>query len=98
MEKKKLEQLEEFKKTVSAMFQNCEAIHRFDRSVYISAYGEKAVLFVEDICEAMPDTSKPNVAIQSALNIAYDKGFEDCMLMVISIMERTILNGEASFS
>lgn len=98
MEKKKIEQLEEFKKVITSMFNNCEAIHRFDRSVYISAYGEKAVLFVEDICECMPDVKKPNVAVQSALNIAYDKGFEDCMLMVVSLMERTILNGEASFS
>lgn len=98
MENTQLKQLEEFKKTIDSMFSNCEAIHRFDRSVYVCAYGEKAVSFVEDICEEMPNVDRPNVCIQSALNIAYDKGFEDCILMVTSIMERTISNGEASFT
>ena len=98
MENTQLKQLEEFKKIIVTMFKNCESIHNFDRAVYVKAYGEYAVSVVEGICESMPDVDKPNVKVQSALNIAYDTGFSDCMKMVVSIMDRTILSGEASFT
>ncbi len=90
--------MEEFKRIISRLFANSQAIMDFDRKVYVKAYGEKAVSFVEVNAEAMPDTDNPNMRIQSMLNIAYDQGFRDCIEMTVRAMENTCGYDEQSFS
>lgn len=76
----------------------CQSITSFDHNVYVDAYGLDAVAFIENTCEAMPDTSNPNNRIAAMLNIAYDKGFNDACQIVINVMtEWGVLDG-CSFS
>lgn len=76
----------------------CRGITSFDRNVYINAYGLDAVAFIEDTCEAMPDTSNPNNRIAAMLNIAYDKGFNDACQIVINVLIDWGVLDERSFS
>lgn len=79
----------EFKNQIENLFSNCIRITDFDRRVYVQAYGETAVSVIEKQAEVMPDTDNPNMRIQAMLNIAYDKGFNDCIEMVVRCMENT---------
>lgn len=90
--------MEDFKKIIAQLFNNCQSIMDFDRTVYCRAYGEDAVCYVERISEIMPDTDNPNMRIQAMLNIAYDQGFKDCVSMVIRAMENTCGYDEESLS
>jgi hypothetical protein len=68
-----------------------KCITDFDRCVYVNAYGSEAVGFIEATCEQMPDIENPNNRIGAMLNIAYDKGFDDCYQMILNvIMERGV--------
>lgn len=69
------------------MIENAMSITDFDRRVYVTAFGEKAVSTVEQNAELMPDTDNPDFALQAMLNIAYDQGFKDACMMIVRVME-----------
>lgn len=81
---------------------NAQRIIDFDRVVYSAMYSDEAVDTVQKLCEYMPDINTENCneyRIQSMLNIAYDKGFEDCILMVCRYLDRLgVFSDEISFS
>ena len=58
---------------------NALAISISDRQMQVMRYGEELVSFVEKQSEFW---GKPEHHIQNSLNIAYDKGFTDCVEMV----------------
>lgn len=67
------------------MLNNALAISEYDRSVYCKRYGEDAVAIIERQAEIL---AEPNHNIQAMINIAYDKGFVDCVEMVKRILCR----------
>lgn len=67
------------------MLNNALAISEYDRSVYCKRYGEAKVAFLELQAEIL---AEPEHHIQACLNIAYDKGFTDCVEMVKRILCR----------
>ena len=71
-----------------------KCITDFDRCVYVNAYGSDAVGFIEATCEQMPDVDNPNNRIGAMLNIAYDKGFDDCYQMILNVMKEWGVNVE----
>lgn len=58
---------------------NALAISTADRQMQVMRYGEELVSFVEKQSEFW---GEPEHHIQNSLNIAYDKGFVDCVEMV----------------
>lgn len=73
--------------TINRMIENAMKITDFDRRIYVTAFGEKAVSTVEKNAELMPDVDNPDFALQSMLNIAYDQGFKDACMMIIRVIE-----------
>lgn len=67
------------------MLNNALAISEYDRAVYCKRYGEDKVSFLELQAEIL---AEPEHHIQACLNIAYDKGFTDCVEMVKRILCR----------
>lgn len=66
--------------------ENALSIGRFDRRVYVEAFGEKAVQTVENQCEYIPDVKFQEFHIQAMINIAYRKGFDDCCELALRML------------
>ncbi|MBE6771001.1 MAG: hypothetical protein E7547_02495 [Ruminococcaceae bacterium] len=64
---------------------NARIISDYDRSVYVERYGEDRVSFIEYQSEIL---AEPGHNIQACLNIAYDKGFVDCIEMIGRCLSR----------
>lgn len=75
---------------IDKMLSNALVISEFDRSVYVKRYGEDRVAFIELQAEVL---AEPDHNIQACINIAYDKGFCDCVAMVQRILKRYDVQG-----
>ena len=75
------------------MLDNAMVISDYDRSVYLKRYGEDAVAIIERQAEIL---AEPNHNIQAMINIAYDKGFVDCVEMVKRVLSKHCIHEEAS--
>lgn len=62
---------------------NALAISDADRQMQVNRYGEELVSFIERQAEFW---GEPEHHIQNSLNIAYDKGFTDCVQMVQRVL------------
>lgn len=67
---------------------NALAISIADREMQVMRYGEELVSFVEKQSEFW---GKPEHHIQNSLNIAYDKGFTDCVEMVQRVLSGFVI-------
>lgn len=67
------------------MLENALALANFDRELHCKRYGEELVGFVEKQSEFW---GEPEHHIQNSLNIAYDKGFVDCVQMVQRVISK----------
>lgn len=70
---------------IERMLNNASVISDYDREVYVRRYGEDKVAIIELQAEIL---AEPEHHIQACLNIAYDKGFTDCVEMVKRILCR----------
>lgn len=75
---------------IDKMLANALVISEYDRSVYVKRYGEERVSFVESQAEIL---AEPDHNIQACINIAYDKGFCDCVAMIQRILKRYDVQG-----
>ena len=75
---------------IDRMLSNALVISEYDRSVYVKRYGEERVSFIELQAEIL---AEPEHNIQACINIAYDKGFCDCVAMVQRILKRYDVQG-----
>lgn len=95
-------ELKQFAEKLQKQLDNAQKIIDFDKGVYSDFYTDEAIEIVQKLAEYMPDINEENAndyRIQSMLNIAYDKGFEDCILMVCRFLDRIgVFSDEASFS
>ncbi len=75
---------------IDKMLANALVISEYDRSVYVKRYGEDRVSFIELQAEVL---AEPDHNIQACINIAYDKGFTDCIAMVQRVLKRYDVQG-----
>lgn len=67
---------------------NALSISVSDREMHVQRYGEELVSFVERQAEFW---GQPEHHIQNSLNIAYDKGFTDCVEMVQRVLSGFVI-------
>lgn len=69
--------------------ENALSLSVSDREIHVRRYGEELVSFVEKQAEFW---GEPEHHIQNSLNIAYDKGFVDCVEMVQRVLSRFVVH------
>lgn len=68
--------------------ENALSISASDREMQVQRYGEELVCFIERQSEFW---GEPEHHIQNSLNIAYDKGFVDCVEMVQRVLHGFVI-------
>jgi hypothetical protein len=84
--------------SIVRMLQNVQGLIDFDNRVYTEAFGVETVSIIQKQAEVMPDTEKEGFAIQAMLNIAYDQGYQDCVSMIIRVIESCEVTPDAALS
>lgn len=72
--------------SISKRLEACEKITSFDRAIYVGAFGDSAVSFIEEACVSMADVSSEKHRVQAIANISFDAGFNACIKMIRDIL------------